>query len=62
VPSVDGPTYYGKLTRIIEVQYYDESRHMLFRCDWTEIEKNKGYKEDEYEIPLVSFTRGNVDN
>jgi hypothetical protein len=57
MPTVDGPTYYGKLTRIIEVQYYDESRYVLFKCDWADIEKNKGYKEDEYGIPLVSFKR-----
>jgi hypothetical protein len=25
VPTVDGPIYYSKLTRIIEVLYYDES-------------------------------------
>jgi hypothetical protein len=30
---------------------------VLFKCDWAEIEKNKGYKEDEYGIPLVSFKR-----
>jgi hypothetical protein len=26
MPTIDGPIYYDKLTRIIEVQYYDESR------------------------------------
>jgi hypothetical protein len=57
MPTIDGPTYYGKLTRIIEVQYYDESRYVLFKCDWADIEKNKGYKEDEYGIPFVSFKR-----
>jgi hypothetical protein len=30
---------------------------VLFKCDWADIEKNKGYKEDEYGIPFVSFKR-----
>jgi hypothetical protein len=32
-----GPTYYGKLTRIIEVTYYDLTRYVLFKCDWADI-------------------------
>jgi hypothetical protein len=33
VPTVDGETYYGKLTKIIEVEYYDRSKYVLFKCD-----------------------------
>jgi hypothetical protein len=33
VTTEDGPTYYGKLTRIIEVTYYDLARYVLFKCD-----------------------------
>jgi hypothetical protein len=30
VTTVDGSTYYGKLVRILEVQYYDGTRYVLF--------------------------------
>jgi len=48
VPTVDDDTYYGKLTRIIEVEYYDTTRYMLFKCDWADIRKDRGWSEDEY--------------
>jgi len=55
VPIVDGDTYYGKLTRIIEVEYYDEPCYVLFKCDWEHIKKDGGYKDDEYRFCLVNF-------
>jgi hypothetical protein len=55
VTTKDGPTYYGKLTRIIEVTYYDLTRYVLFKCDWADIQPNKGYKKDEYGFDLVNF-------
>jgi len=55
VPTVDGDTYYGKLTRIIEVEYYDTTRYVLFKCDWADIRKDRGWLEDEYGITLVNF-------
>jgi hypothetical protein len=55
VTTVDGPTYYGKLTRIIEVTYYDQTKYVLFRCDWADIRPNKGYKQDGYGFELVNF-------
>jgi hypothetical protein len=33
---VDGETYYGKLTQIIEVEYYDLIKYILFKCDWAD--------------------------
>jgi hypothetical protein len=33
VPTVDGEMYYGKLTEIIEVEYYDRTKYVLFKCD-----------------------------
>jgi hypothetical protein len=51
----DGPTYYGKLTRIIEDTYYDLTRYVLFKCDWADIQPNKGYKKDKYGFDLVNF-------
>lgn len=57
VSTIDGPTYYEKLTSIIELQYYDGTRYVLFKCDWADITINRGYKEDEFGIPLVNFNR-----
>jgi hypothetical protein len=56
VPTVDGETYYGKLTRVFEVEYYDMTRYVLFKCDWADIIRDRGYKVDEYGITLVNFT------
>jgi len=33
VPTVDGETYYRKLTDIVEVEYYDRTKYVLFNCD-----------------------------
>jgi hypothetical protein len=33
ISTIDGDTYYGKLTRIIEVEYYDTTKYVLFKCD-----------------------------
>jgi hypothetical protein len=55
VPTVDGDTYYGKLTQIIEVECYDTTRYVLFKCDWANIRKDRGWSEDEYGITLVNL-------
>jgi hypothetical protein len=33
MPTVDGKTYYRKLTQIIKVEYYDRTKYVLFKCD-----------------------------
>ena len=33
VPTVDDEIYYGKLTQIIEVEYYEWTKYILFKCD-----------------------------
>lgn len=57
VPTVDGLTYYGKLTDIIEVEYYDRTKYIMFKCDWADTTRDRGYKVDEYGMELVSFNR-----
>ena len=42
VPTVDGETYYGKLTQIFEVEYYDMTRSVLFKCNWVDITRDRG--------------------
>jgi hypothetical protein len=56
VLTVDGETYYGKLTRIFKVKYYEMTRYVIFKCDCADITKDMGYKVDEYGITLVNFT------
>jgi hypothetical protein len=46
VPAVDGETYYGKLTKIIKVEYYDQTKYVLFKCDWVDNTRDMGYKLD----------------
>jgi hypothetical protein len=44
VPTVDGKTYYGKLTQIIEMEYYNRTKYVLFECDWADNTRGRGYK------------------
>jgi hypothetical protein len=53
--TIDGETYYKKLTQIIEVKYYDKTKYILFKCDWANKTRDKGYKVDKYGIMLVNF-------
>ncbi|KAF5481244.1 hypothetical protein F2P56_001912 [Juglans regia] len=57
VCTEDGSTWYGMLTRLIEVQYYDGSRYILFKCDWADMSPGRGYKEDNFGFSLVNFSR-----
>jgi hypothetical protein len=33
VPTVEGETYYGQLTDVVEVEYYDRTTYVLFKCN-----------------------------
>jgi hypothetical protein len=55
VSTVDGELYYGKLTQIIEVEYYDRIKYVLFKCDWSDNTKDWGYKVDKYGLTLVNL-------
>jgi len=57
VPTIDGSTYYGKLTDIIEVEYYDRTKYVMFKRDLADTTRDRGYKVDEYGMELVSFNR-----
>ncbi|XP_051152423.1 uncharacterized protein LOC127266277 [Andrographis paniculata] len=46
--------YYGMVTDIIEVQYNNENKHLLFKCDW--VDPERGMKEDEFRYKLVNFS------
>ena len=56
VVTNDGVAYYGIVTDIIELNYSDKIRHVLFKCKWVDVYSRWGYKIDELGFPLVNFT------
>ncbi|KAL7161336.1 hypothetical protein ACSBR2_041900 [Camellia fascicularis] len=52
-PRVGPMYYYGQLTNIVEIQYSNEKKHVLFKCDW--IDNIYGKKEDVFNFTLVNF-------
>jgi hypothetical protein len=55
VPTVDGEMYYRKLTQIIEVEYYNWTKYVLFKCDWADNTRGRGYKLYKHGLTLVNF-------
>jgi hypothetical protein len=37
------------------VEYYDRTKYIVFKCDWADNTRYRGYKVDEYGIMLVNF-------
>ena len=51
---IDGHVdYFGVLTQVIEVEYFDKIRVMLFRCDW--VDPSMGVHKDEMGFTTVNF-------
>ncbi|KAF7802107.1 uncharacterized protein G2W53_041218 [Senna tora] len=50
-PRKDSLTYYGGITDIIELNYYELCKYVLFKFDWFEI------KEDNYGMKFVHFDK-----
>ena len=56
VPTIDGEMYCGKLTQIIEVEYYDRTKYVLFKCDWADSTRGRGYTVyKNYGLTLVNL-------
>ena len=55
VVTINDDTYNEKLTKIIEVEYYDTTRYVLFKCGMVDIKEDRGYKKDEYGFTLVNL-------
>nr|GEY85196.1 hypothetical protein [Tanacetum cinerariifolium] len=55
--EVGGGNYYGKLSNIIELEYFGGYKVVLFQCDWVDIRPSRGLKKDRYGCPLVNFSR-----
>ncbi|KAF7139496.1 hypothetical protein RHSIM_Rhsim07G0167400 [Rhododendron simsii] len=49
-----GPVYcYGWLIDIVEIRYANDTKYMMFKCDW--IDNIHGKKEDAFKFTLVNF-------
>jgi hypothetical protein len=55
ISIVDGNTYFGKLIEVIEVEYFDRTKYIMFKCKWVDSTKDKGYMVDEYGLISVNF-------
>ncbi|KAL0004203.1 hypothetical protein SO802_011764 [Lithocarpus litseifolius] len=56
VATDGGITYYGVLNDIIELNYSDNMKHVLFKCKWADDQNRRGYRTDEFGFPMVNFT------
>ncbi|XP_050290515.1 uncharacterized protein LOC126728774 [Quercus robur] len=56
VATDGGNTYYGILSDIIELNYSDNIKHVLFKCKWVHDQHRGGYKTGEFGFPMVNFT------
>lgn len=55
-PKSANITYYGRLNDIVELNYYEEFKVVLFKCDWVDVTKGTGFKEDELGFTLVNIS------
>nr|XP_033512184.1 uncharacterized protein LOC104096812 isoform X2 [Nicotiana tomentosiformis] len=55
-PKSANITYYGRLNDIVELNYYEKFKVTLFKCDWVDITKGRGIKEDDLGFTLVNFS------
>lgn len=62
--EAEGKPYQGKITDIIELDYFSECKVVLFRCDWVDVSSSHGQKEDKRGFTLLNFAhkthRGNA--
>ncbi|XP_058216762.1 uncharacterized protein LOC131327634 [Rhododendron vialii] len=52
-PRVGPVYYYGWLTDIVEIRYTNDTKYVMFKCDW--IDNIHGKKEDAFKFTLVNF-------
>ncbi|XP_075658683.1 uncharacterized protein LOC142628479 [Castanea sativa] len=56
VTTDGGITYYGVSSDIIELNYSENIKHVLFKCKWVDDQNRRGYKTDEFGFSMVNFT------
>jgi hypothetical protein len=54
VSTVEGETYYEQLTNIVEVEYYDMTMYVLFKCNWADPTIDRGFRIDDYDLVFVT--------
>ena len=57
VVTEGGATSYDVLIDIIELNYFDKYRYVLFKCQWVDVISGRGCKKDKFRFPLVKFSR-----
>nr|XP_009623896.1 uncharacterized protein LOC104115034 isoform X1 [Nicotiana tomentosiformis]XP_018632796.1 uncharacterized protein LOC104115034 isoform X1 [Nicotiana tomentosiformis]XP_018632797.1 uncharacterized protein LOC104115034 isoform X1 [Nicotiana tomentosiformis] len=58
VTNGQNTNYYGVITEIIELQYFEGKRIVLFQCDWWDVDHiGKGVKIDKYDFVSVNTNR-----
>ncbi|KAG8382392.1 hypothetical protein BUALT_Bualt05G0072600 [Buddleja alternifolia] len=59
-PIVGDVTYYGMLKDIIELDYFEGGKIVLFECDW--VSPGRAQKQDETGFTLANFSRSRQHN
>ena len=57
VVTEGGATYYGVLIDIIQLNYFNKYRYILFKCQWVDVISGRWCKKDEFGFPFVNFSR-----
>nr|XP_009771304.1 PREDICTED: uncharacterized protein LOC104221865 [Nicotiana sylvestris] len=55
-PKSTNIIYYSRLNDIVELNYYEKFKVILFKCDWVDVTKGRGIKEDNLGFTLVNFS------
>ncbi|KAK0600743.1 hypothetical protein LWI29_018024 [Acer saccharum] len=53
-PIVGDVSYFGNVVDVVELDYYGGRKVALFKCDWIDINSNRGTKKDELGFTLVN--------
>ncbi|KAG7565800.1 hypothetical protein ISN44_As10g024300 [Arabidopsis suecica] len=56
-PITGTVAYYGNLVEVIELNYYEVFKVVLFKCKWADTRTERGYKMDAYDHHMVNFSR-----
>ncbi|KAG1362426.1 hypothetical protein COCNU_10G006450 [Cocos nucifera] len=56
-PKLGDVNYYGRLTDIIELNYYGRFKVVLFRCDSIDVTQGRGIRKDSLGFTIINFSR-----
>ncbi|WMV49463.1 hypothetical protein MTR67_042848 [Solanum verrucosum] len=55
-PKSGNITYYDTLNDIVELNYYEKFKVVLFKCDWVDVTQGRGVMKDDLGFTLVNFS------